>query len=80
MPWELLHDEQGFLCLRTRNPITIVRRLPHGELGEFSTPFEPPLRILLVTARPKETGFLDPRGVARELLDEVEEQVKIWGN
>ena len=76
MPWELLHDEQGFLCLRTRNPITIVRRLPKGELAEFSTPFEPPLRILLVTARPKETGFLDPRGVARELLDEVEEQVK----
>src|SRR6266566_200806 len=76
MPWELLHDEQGFLALRTRNPITIVRRLPKGELAEFSTPFEPPLRILLVTARPKETGFLDPRGVARELLDEVEEQVK----
>src|SRR6266571_1752900 len=76
LPWELLHDEQGYLCLRTRNPITIVRRLPKGELAEFSTPFEPPLRILLVTARPTGTGFLDPRGVARELLDEVEEQVK----
>jgi tetratricopeptide (TPR) repeat protein len=76
LPWELLHDKQGFLALRTRNPITIVRRLPKGELAEFSTPFEPPLRILLMTARPKDTGFLDPRGVARELLDEVEEQVK----
>ena len=67
-------------CLRTRNPVSIVRRLPQRELGEFSTPFEPPLRILLVTARPRGTGFLDPRGVARELLDEVEEQVKIWGD
>jgi tetratricopeptide (TPR) repeat protein len=76
MPWELLHDELGFLALRTRNPVTIVRRLPQRELAEFSTPFEPPLRILLMTARPKGTGFLDPRGVARELLDEVEEQVK----
>ncbi len=68
MPWELLHDEQGFLCLRTRNPITIVRRLPKGELAEFSTPFEPPLRILLVTARPTGTGFLDPRGAKRQVF------------
>ena len=34
-PWELLHDEQGFLALRTRNPITIVRRLPKGGTGRM---------------------------------------------
>ena len=76
LPWELLHDERGFLALRTRNPVSIIRRLPQRILSEFSTPFEPPLRVLLVTARPAGTGFLDPRGVARELLDEVQGQIE----
>ncbi len=75
LPWELLHDEQGYLCLRTRQPVTIVRRLQQ-ELPERTSPFEPPLRVLLVTARPTGTGFLDPRGLARELLDEVEERIE----
>src|SRR6266446_4107042 len=52
LPWELLHDEQGFLVLRTRHPVALIRRLPQRELAAFPTPFEPPLRILLVTARP----------------------------
>src|SRR5437764_3733532 len=76
LPWELLHDEQGFLALRTRHPVSILRRLPQSELAELSTTFEPPLRVLLVTARPGGTGFMDPRGVARELLDEVEEHIE----
>ena len=75
LPWELLHNEQGYLVMRTRQPVSIIRRLPQSILTEFSTSFEPPLRILLVTARPEGTGFLDPRGVARELLDEVADQV-----
>src|SRR6266446_3662904 len=75
LPWELLHDEQGFLVLRTRNPVSLIRRLPQGELAGFPTPFEPPLRILLVTARPDDTDFIDPRNIARELLDEVQRQV-----
>jgi CHAT domain len=76
LPWELLHDEQGFLVMHTRNPISIIRRLPQGQLPELSTPFEPPLRNLLATARPEGTGFIDPRGVAKELLDEMEEQIR----
>src|SRR6266852_5839371 len=75
LPWELLHDEQGFLVLRTRNPVLLIRRLPQGELAGFPTSFEPPLRILLVTARPDDAGFIDPRSIARELLDEVQQQV-----
>ncbi len=71
LPWELLHDEQGFLALRARNPVSIVRRLPQHELLAFPTPFVPPLRVLLVTARPKDVGFVDPRSIALELLDEV---------
>jgi len=76
LPWELLHNEQGFLVLRTQKPVSILRRLPQSELPAFSLPFEPPLRVLLVTARPEGTGFVDPRSIARELLDEVEEQVE----
>jgi tetratricopeptide (TPR) repeat protein len=75
LPWELLHDEQGFLVLRTRNPVSLIRRLPQRELAAFPMPFEPPLRILLVTARPDNVGFVDPRSIARELLDEVQKQV-----
>jgi len=76
LPWELLHDEQGFLVLRTRHPVSIVRRLPQSEQAASPTPFEPPLRVLLVMARPEGTGFVDPRGIARELVDEVQGQVE----
>jgi tetratricopeptide (TPR) repeat protein len=76
LPWELLHDEQGFLVLRTRQPVSLIRHLPQRELGAFSTAFEPPLRILLVTARPEDTGFIDPRSTARQLFDEMQEQME----
>src|SRR2546421_179729 len=74
LPWELLHSEQGYLVMRTQEPVSILRRLPQSESTTASTPFEPPLRVLLVTARPQGTGFIDPRGIARELLDELQEQ------
>ncbi len=58
LPWELLHDQQGFLALRTRHPVAILRRLPQRELAGLAARFDPPLRILLVTARPSGAGFL----------------------
>ena len=76
LPWELLHSEEGFLVLRTQEPVSILRRLSKSELTASSMPFEPPLRVLLVTARPEGTGFIDPRGIARELLDEVQGQIE----
>jgi tetratricopeptide (TPR) repeat protein len=76
LPWELLHDGQGFLVLRTRHPVSIVRRLPLSQLAAFPVSFAPPLRILLVTARPRGTGFVNPRSIARELLDEVQNQIE----
>ncbi len=48
-----------------------MRRLPQASLDTLPVPFEPPLRILLVTARPEGMDLVDPRGVARELLDEL---------
>ena len=41
LPWELLHDEQGFLALRTVHPIAIVRRLPQNEEPALSSFFHP---------------------------------------
>lgn len=75
LPWELLDDEHGFLALHASHPVAFIRRLPKRELAVFPTPFEPPLRILLVTARPTHVGFVDPRSIARELLDEVQPQI-----
>jgi len=76
LPWELLHDTHGFLALRPARPISIVRRLPQPEQPAVLASFEPPLRVLVVTARPKGAGFIDPRGIARELVDEVQAQVE----
>jgi tetratricopeptide (TPR) repeat protein len=76
LPWELLHDDQGFLALRTQNPVSILRRLPQFEPASLLATFAPPLRVLLVTARPEGAGFVDPRGIARELLDEVQSQIE----
>jgi len=75
LPWELLHDTTGFLVLRTRQPVAIVRRVPRQEGSGQRLAFTPPLRILLVTARPEGAGFIDPRGIARPLYDAVEEQM-----
>jgi len=74
LPWELLHDEQGFLALRMQ-PVTILRRLPQAEAAGLMTSFTPPLRVLLVTARPEGSGFFDPRNVARELLETLQPQI-----
>jgi tetratricopeptide (TPR) repeat protein len=76
LPWELLHDEQGFFVLRTRHPVSIVRRLPLSQLAAFPVSFVLPLRILLVTARPQGTGFVNPRSIAHQLLNEVQSQIE----
>jgi tetratricopeptide (TPR) repeat protein len=76
LPWELLHDERGFLALRTREPIPILRRLPQAERAARPLLFAPPLRVLLVTARPHGAGAVDHRSIARELYDEVQSQIQ----
>ena len=72
LPWESMHDGQGFLTLRSGNPISIVRGLPRHEQFPRTTSFDLPLRFLLVTARPRGAGFVDPRSIGRELLDELQ--------
>ena len=71
LPWELLHDEAGFLALRTNNPVSITRRLPQS--GAMAPPqaIALPLRVLLVTARPEGNAAVDQRAVARPLMEEL---------
>lgn len=75
LPWELLADPQGFLVFLSDQPISLVRRLPtQVERVSLTAPFQPPLRILLITARPEDAGFVDPRGISHELVDELQRQ------
>ena len=63
------------LVLHTSHPISPVRRIPtKGEQATLTIPFQFPLRVLLVTARPEDAGFIDPQSISRELVDELERQ------
>lgn len=75
LPWELLHNQQGFLALHPDHPIPIIRRFSQPEQAPLLTPFEPPLRILLITTRPTGGGFIDPRSLAHELLNGVQQYI-----
>lgn len=72
LPWELLHDGQGFLNQRRVNPVAITRSVSNLSGSDEQQEFEPPLRVLLVVARPDDTGFLDPRSSARAVFEELE--------
>lgn len=78
LPWELLHDEHTFLTSCRPHPVSFVRRLPQKErvASLTSLPFEPPLRVLLVSPRPANAGFVDPRSIARELLEEMHDHIE----
>src|SRR5262249_3189580 len=77
LPWELLAGPQGFLVLHTDHPISLVRRFPaQSEQTSLLTPFQLPLRILIVIARPEDAGFVDPRSISRELMDELQRQTE----
>lgn len=71
LPWELLHDETGFL-LRKQQPIRFQRRLP-GD-GDGVSPRPPPLRILTISPDPdiEPTGHPDARRSAQPLLEALE--------
>lgn len=77
LPWELLHDGQDFLVTHPRHPVSLVRHLPQPEQKLRVISQQLPLRILLVTARPDNAGFIDPRSIARELLFEMQELISI---
>ncbi|MBT8420732.1 MAG: CHAT domain-containing protein, partial [Gammaproteobacteria bacterium] len=68
LPWELLADGQSHLFALDIS----IRRRVHDSKQRLTGPgFTLPLRILMVTARPQETNFIDPRIAPRALLDAV---------
>jgi len=70
LPWELLAESSGPLFTK-RPPVSIRRRVRLEHAPEVRR-FELPLRVLFVTARPEGAGFVDPRSVARGVLDALE--------
>jgi tetratricopeptide (TPR) repeat protein len=73
LPWELLHNGDGFLFQGAR-PSRVRRRLPNKRT--LAVPVvAPPIRVLLITARPEDDacGYLDHRASALPLVAATEE-------
>ncbi|MBS0151989.1 MAG: tetratricopeptide repeat protein [Nitrospira sp.] len=73
LPWELLHDGDGYL-FQGAKPTRVRRRLPNTQTLDVSL-VEVPIRILLVTARPEDEacGYIDHRVSALPLVVAMEE-------
>jgi len=72
LPWELLHDQRGYL-FQGKQAVRVRRRLPNRyEQGARIT--ELPIRILLVSPRPEGDGtsYIDHRASALPLVEAVE--------
>ena len=72
LPWELLHDGDGFL-FQGAKPTRVRRRLPNTRVLDVPV-VATPIRILLVTARPEDDacGYIDHRASALPLVDAME--------
>ena len=72
LPWELLHDGKGYL-FQGAKPTRVRRRLPFTEPRDVPV-VDPPIRILLVTARPEDDacGYIDHRASALPLVEAME--------
>ena len=73
LPWELLHNGNGFLFQGAR-PTRVRRRLPNTR--NLSVPVvATPIRVLLITARPDDEacGYLDHRASGGPLVAATEE-------
>jgi len=73
LPWELLHDGDGFL-FQSAKPTRVRRRLPNTRVLDVPV-VATPIRILLVTARPEDDacGYLDHRTSALPLVEAMED-------
>jgi tetratricopeptide (TPR) repeat protein len=72
LPWELLHDGTSYL-FQGAKPVRVRRRLPNTAVLDVPV-LAPPIRILLVTARPEDDacGYLDHRASALPLVEAME--------
>jgi tetratricopeptide (TPR) repeat protein len=72
LPWELMHDGDAYLFQGAR-PTRVRRRLPNTRVLDVPV-VAPPIRILLVTARPEDEacGYIDHRASALPLVEAME--------
>jgi tetratricopeptide (TPR) repeat protein len=72
LPWELLHDGSSYL-FQGAKPTRVRRRQP-GTEGFGVAVVAPPIRILLITARPDDEacGYIDHRSSALPLVEATE--------
>jgi tetratricopeptide (TPR) repeat protein len=72
LPWELLHDGEGYL-FQGAKPTRVRRRLTNTKPLDVPV-VAPPIRILLVTARPEDDacGYIDHRVSALPLVEAME--------
>ena len=70
LPWELLRKSGGYLF--QRDPAVDIRRVigPREHRAPLQ-PSAPPIRVLVVVARPDKAGLIDPRASADALIDAV---------
>jgi tetratricopeptide (TPR) repeat protein len=73
LPWELLHNGKGFLFQGGR-PVRVRRRLPNKDRLPIPV-VAPPIRVLLITARPEDEtcGYIDHRASSLPLVAATEE-------
>jgi tetratricopeptide (TPR) repeat protein len=73
LPWELLHNGEGFLFQGAR-PSRVRRRLPN-KFHRTVPVVAPPIRLLLITSRPEDDAcaYLDHRASALPLVAATEE-------
>ncbi|MCA0353988.1 MAG: tetratricopeptide repeat protein [Chloroflexi bacterium] len=72
VPWELLHDDFGFLNQRRINPVAIYRTVSSVRSKIAAQQFAMPLRVLVVVARPDDQNFLDPRSSAQTIFGQLQ--------
>lgn len=72
VPWELLHNGEAYL-FQGAKPTRVRRRLPNTKVFDLPV-LAPPIRILLVTARPEDEdcGYIDHRTSALPLVEAME--------
>ena len=70
LPWELLHDGSGYIA-EGKQGGRVRRRLPNRkEFDAFS--LELPIKVLLVSPRPLDTGYIDHRITAKPLVQALQ--------
>lgn len=69
LPWELLHDDRGFLFQGARG-VRVRRSLPNRH-PQPALATQPPIRVLLVSPRPEDdsAAYLDHRVSARPVVE-----------